>query len=126
MCEIWGRPIPDGGSIDILGVRTGTIPQPANIEVTNPKEVSGGRMGYRATTYKIYKDANGREIKRVAIKSGTYPARAARVLKKEEPTPTPVQPPVSTPTPAATPTPTPTPASTPVPSADPSGEEGGA
>ena len=126
VCEIWGRPIPDGGSIDILGVRTGTIPQPANIEVTNPKEVSGGRMGYRATTYKIYKDANGREIKRVAIKSGTYPARAARVLKKEEPIPTPVQPPVSTPTPAATPTPTPTPAPTPVPSADPSGEEGGA
>ena len=44
-------------------------------------------MGYRATTYKIYKDANGREIKRVAIKSGTYPARAARVLKRKSPPP---------------------------------------
>ncbi|MBE5780500.1 MAG: hypothetical protein E7328_01570, partial [Clostridiales bacterium] len=64
-CEIWGRPIPDGGSIDIVGVRTGTIPQPKDIEVTNEKDVSGGRMGHRCTTYKIYKDKDGKEIKRV-------------------------------------------------------------
>ena len=87
--EIWGRPLPDGMTVEILPVITGYIAQPADIEVTDPSQVSSGYSGCSFVTYRVYKDKDGNEIERVLMKKDYYPARAARVLKKEEPAPTP-------------------------------------
>ncbi len=111
--EVWGDPLPDGMTIDIVGEQTGTVPAPAGVQyVRDPKLVSKARAGKKSQTTKIWYDANGKEIKREIIHKNTYPAVAARVLAGSQPTKT------ETPQPTAKPTtnPTPTPApSTPAP-----------
>lgn len=116
--EIWGRPLPNGQTIDIVGVRTATVPHPTTpIYTTDPEKVRKGRDGQRSQTYKVYKDANGKEIKRVLIHSNYYRALAPRVLKTSEPSSAPVVNPTTRPTATPTPKPsaTPTPAATPAP-----------
>ena len=100
--EIWGRPLPDGKTIDIVGKKTGTIAKPAAIVGTNPELVFSGRTGYYSRTYKVWYDAEGKEIERVLIDKNTYPARAPYVLAAS--TTDPSASPGSTPDPTTAPT----------------------
>lgn len=111
--EVWGDPLPDGMSIDIVGEQIGTVPAPAGVQyVSDPKLVSKARNGKKSQTTKIWYDANGKEIKREIINKNTYPAVAARVLagsqpsKTQKPTTQPTQKPTQAPTQAPTQTPT--------------------
>jgi len=81
-CEVWGRPLPDGKRIEIAGKRTGTKAIPATIYSKDPSKVRSGRKGTYSKTYKIWYDANGKEINRELIDENLYPAFAPIKLKK--------------------------------------------
>lgn len=118
-CEVWGRPLPDGQYIEIVGRQTGTRAMPAAVTTTDPERVYSGKIGKYSRTYKVRYAADGTEITREMIDKTTYPARAPVVLAT--PTPDPSGGVTPTPDGGATPTPdggtasTP-PAATPTPS----------
>lgn len=82
--SIYGKQLPDGMSIKITSKKTATV-KPGdpkitvdkNMEPGTRKVVSSERNGYKATTYKVYLDKNGKEIKRVQLCKSNYPAARA-------------------------------------------------
>ena len=101
--EIWGKPLEDGMTIELEAVTTETIEfDPTPVYVTNEELVRPGRNGYKAEVYKVYRDKNGKEIKRVLAHRRTYAKSSPRELDpKLLPSPTPSA------TPGATTAPTP-------------------
>lgn len=101
--EIWGKPLEDGMTIELEAVTTETIEfDPTPVYVTNEELVRPGRNGYKAEVYKVYRDKNGKEIKRVLAHRSTYAKSSPRELDpKLLPSPTPSA------TPGATTAPTP-------------------
>lgn len=125
--EVWGRPLPNGMTIELESKRTAVIPAPAAVTVTDPKKVRSARNGQSCVVTRIYKDASGKVIKQDTLEKHTYRAFAAYVLATPTPapTPTPVAPttqPTQAPTQAPTSTPKPTVAPTPAPTAAPDGQ----
>ena len=88
--EVWGRPLPDGITIDIKGERTATVGIPSSPRyVTDPRQVGPGRVGYRSKTTKLWYDAEGNLIKSEVIHTNYYRPQPNRVLKGTDPTPDP-------------------------------------
>jgi vancomycin resistance protein YoaR len=100
-CEVWGRPLPDGMTIDITGRLVGTVDIPATVNYTDdPERVSAGRIGKYSRTYKIWYAADGKEIRREEISRHLYPARGPVYLLTPSPSPTEPPSPDPDPTPA--------------------------
>ncbi|MDL2224866.1 VanW family protein [Eubacteriales bacterium OttesenSCG-928-M02] len=92
--ELYGKPLADGQTISLEAKTVETIPHdPTPKIITDPKMVIKGRDGYVAELYKIYKDKNGKEIKREKVNTSRYNPASPRILQ-----------PVATPTPTPTPT----------------------
>ncbi len=102
-CEVWGRPLPNGQHIEIIGKQTGTIPMPEARTTTDTEMVFEGRIGKYSRTYKVWYATDGKEISRELISKHTYPAKAPVVLVEATPDPSGGE----TPTPAAESTPAP-------------------
>ncbi len=86
-CELWGRPLPDGQYIEIIGKQVGTKPMPGAVTTTDPEMVFSGRNGKYSRTYKVWYTADGTEISRELIDKTTYPAKAPVVLATPTPDP---------------------------------------
>ncbi len=118
--QIYGEPLPNGETIDIEVETTGYIGANTTVSyVPYSKQPRGtttevkARSGIKCTSYKIYKDADGNEIRRVKLFDDTYPAIAAKIYynpkdgdPSKSPSPSPTLSPSPTPdeTPEATPT----------------------
>jgi vancomycin resistance protein YoaR len=89
LCEIWGRPLPDGMTIDIVGKQTGSVAIPQAVVTTNASAASKGRAGKSSRTYKVYYDADGNELRREQISRHYYPAKAPVVYMPEAEAPKP-------------------------------------
>ena len=81
--EIYGRQLPDGQYIELVGEQVSTIgagttyvSDPSLPEGTQ-KKVSSGRTGYVYKSYKVWYDKDGNEVKRDAYFPSTYPAKSA-------------------------------------------------
>ena len=84
--EIYGLLPENGEYIKIEGKVTKTIPVPDPIYTRNPLLDSGqrvttseGRKGYKATTYRIYYTADGKEIRRETLCTSYYKESAPRI-----------------------------------------------
>lgn len=77
---VFGRLLEDGVSITLEGVRTGTVDYDTqyqlNLELYSgqTRVVQSGKEGYTATTYKIWWDAEGNEIRREELCKSRYQA----------------------------------------------------
>ncbi len=80
-CEIWGRPLPDGQYIDIVGKKVGSKGMPSVIYTEDPEKIRDGRGGKYSETYKVWYAADGTEISRELIDENLYPALAPIMLK---------------------------------------------
>ena len=75
---IFGKLLPNGESITIEGVQTGTVDYPTEHQVSftmaggTSKVIQKGKKGYTATSYKIRWDANGRQISREELCKSRY------------------------------------------------------
>lgn len=77
---VFGRLLEDGVSITLEGVRTGTVDYDTQYQLNmelysgQTRVVQSGKVGYTATTYKIWWDAEGNEIRREEMCKSTYQA----------------------------------------------------
>lgn len=127
VAEIYGQPLPDGQTIDLDVVTHEVIKPGPTIYVADreipvgQKEVWAARTGYRCTSYAVYYDKDGNEIRRKKLFDDYYrpyaeevhmnPADLENGKPKPPATPTPAPTPVDTPAPVEpTPTPAPDPA----------------
>jgi len=76
--EVYGTPLPNGESINLLTVKTDTVPAPDTLTYTPSNAVKPGTTetvkphdGVKATTYKLYMKA-GQEISRVILHKDYY------------------------------------------------------
>ena len=83
--EIYGRLLPDGQYIELVGEHVRTI-SPSTIYVADPnlpigtqEQTVSGRTGYDYASYKVWYDKDGNEIKRDSYFSSHYPCRDAEV-----------------------------------------------
>ncbi len=118
--QIYGEPLPNGEKIDIEVETTATIGANREVSyVSYSKQKPGtttevkARNGIRCTSYKVYKDANDKEVRRVKLFDDYYPPVAAKIYynpndgdPSKSPSPSPTLTP--TPTPDVTPTQAPT------------------
>ena len=81
--EIFGRLLPDGQYIELVGEHVRTI-SPSTTYVNDPnlpageqKKTQSGRTGYDYKSYKVWYDKDGNEIKRDPYFSSHYPCRNA-------------------------------------------------
>ena len=81
--EIFGRLLPDGQYIELVGEHVRTI-SPSTTYVNDPnlpageqKKTQSGRTGYDYKSYKVWYDKDGNEIKREPYFSSHYPCRNA-------------------------------------------------
>ena len=81
--EIFGRLLPDGQYIELVGDHVRTI-SPSTTYVNDPnlpageqKKTQSGRTGYDYKSYKVWYDKDGNEIKRDPYFSSHYPCRNA-------------------------------------------------
>ncbi|MBR5418367.1 MAG: VanW family protein [Clostridiales bacterium] len=81
--EIFGRLLPDGQYIELVGEHVRTI-SPSTTYVNDPslpagqqKKTTSGRTGYDYKSYKVWYDKDGNEIKRDPYFSSHYPCRNA-------------------------------------------------
>lgn len=112
VCKIFGEPLPDGQTIT-LEAKVVSTTKMAVEKTTDASKVQAGRDGYVAETYKIYKDKNGKEVKRTKYSTSVYPTQKKIELEKSDSTPSPSASSddtktSSTPKPSSTATPTPT------------------
>ena len=83
--EIYGRPLPDGQHIELVGelVReiapTTVYVADASMAVGTKSTTTGSRTGYDYKSYKVWYDADGNEIKRDEYFPSHYPARNAEI-----------------------------------------------
>jgi vancomycin resistance protein YoaR len=81
--EIYGRLLPDGQRIELVGEQVRTISPGTNyvsdssLPAGTQKKVSSGRTGYVYKSYKVWYDKDGNEIKRDDYFPSTYPAKSA-------------------------------------------------
>ncbi len=81
--EIYGRQLPDGQKIELVGEQVSTISPGTNyvsdssLPAGTQKKVSSGRTGYVYKSYKVWYDKDGNEVKRDTYFPSTYPAKAA-------------------------------------------------
>lgn len=77
---VFGRLLEDGVTITLEGVRTGTIDYDTQYQLSfelysgQTRVVQSGKKGYTATTYKIWWDAQGNEIRREELCKSRYQA----------------------------------------------------
>lgn len=77
---IFGKLLPEGMSITVEGVKTGTVDYKTEYQMSfllpsgQTKVLQQGKKGYKATAYKIWWDANGNELKREELCKSTYQA----------------------------------------------------
>lgn len=77
---VFGRMLENGETITLEGVRTGTVDYDTkyqmNLELYSgqTRVVQNGKQGYTATTYKIWWDAQGNEIRREELCKSRYQA----------------------------------------------------
>ncbi|MBR5974847.1 MAG: VanW family protein [Clostridiales bacterium] len=83
--EIYGRLLPDGQYIELVGEHVRTI-SPSTVYVADPtlpvgeqKTTTSGRTGYDYASYKVWYDKDGNEIKRESYFSSHYPCRDVEV-----------------------------------------------
>lgn len=75
---IFGKLLPNGMSITVEGVKTGTVDYKTEYQMSffmasgQKKVIQKGKKGYKATAYKIWWDANGNELKREELCKSTY------------------------------------------------------
>jgi len=120
--QIYGEPLPDGQTIDIEVETTATIrPSQEVTYVSYTKQKAGtttevkARNGIRCTSYKIYKDKNGKEINKVKLFNDYYPPVSPKIYYN----PADGNPSLLSPSPSPTVSPTPTAAITQAPTATP-------
>ena len=83
--EIYGRPLPDGQTIELVGefVReiapTTVYVADATMAVGTRSTTTGSRTGYDYKSYKVWYDADGNEIKKEEYFPSHYPARNAEI-----------------------------------------------
>ena len=84
--EIYGLLPENGEYIKIEGKVTKTIPMPDPVYTRNPLldsgqrvTVSEGRKGYKATTYRIYYSADGKELRRETLCTSHYKEAAPKI-----------------------------------------------
>ncbi|MBR4778026.1 MAG: VanW family protein [Lachnospiraceae bacterium] len=78
--EVYGRPLPDGMTIKLVGETLSTV-YPEKVEYVADSSMSVGstvterssHAAIKATSYKVYYDAEGNEIKREQYFSSSYP-----------------------------------------------------
>ncbi|MBP5416465.1 MAG: VanW family protein [Clostridiales bacterium] len=81
--EIYGRKLPDGQRIELVGEQVRTISpgtsyvSDSSLPAGTQKKVSSGRTGYVYKSYKVWYDKDGNEIKKEDYFPSTYPARSA-------------------------------------------------
>lgn len=81
--EIYGRKLPDGQHIELVGEQVRTISpgtsyvSDSSLPAGTQKKVSSGRTGYVYKSYKVWYDKDGNEIKKEDYFPSTYPARSA-------------------------------------------------
>lgn len=86
--EIYGQMLSDGQSIDLYSEVTKTIKPPDEILYTLDESLPEGtrkagrqkRTGYVVDTYKVYKDAEGNELRREKLWTTTYRATQEEIL----------------------------------------------
>ena len=77
---VFGRLLEDGVTITLEGVRTGTVDYDTEYQLNmslysgQTRVVQSGKEGYTATTYKIWWDAQGNEIRREELCKSRYQA----------------------------------------------------
>ena len=83
--EIYGRLLPDGQYIELVGEHVRTI-SPSTVYVADPnlpvgtqEQTTSGRTGYDYASYKVWYDKDGNEIKKDPYFSSHYPCRDAVV-----------------------------------------------
>jgi len=84
--EIYGRPLPDGQTIELVGEQVRVI-EPSGTEyiadsslpIGTKEYTKSSRTGYDYNSYKVYYDKDGNEINRVEYFPSHYPMRNAEV-----------------------------------------------
>ena len=83
--EIYGRPLPDGQTIELVGELVREI-APTTVYVADPtmaigtkSTTTGSRTGYDYKSYKVWRDADGNEIKKEEYFPSHYPVRNAEI-----------------------------------------------
>ena len=84
--EIYGKLFPDGNYIEITQKVTRKIDAPEPVRTYNPSlargeevVVSEARKGYHAIAYRVYKDKDGNELKKVELCRSYYKEAAAKI-----------------------------------------------
>lgn len=97
--EIYGQPLPDDMTIEMLSVDVEVEAYDPDdvVVVDDPSLTRKGRNKYVTEAWKIYKDKNGNEIKRVKANTSTYKGSKPYVLATPTPSPTPSEEPETTP-----------------------------
>lgn len=85
-CEIYGKLFDNGGYIKIEAQTTKTIAPPAPVYTYNPAlgpgkfvVISDQRTGYKASAYRVYYNASGKEVNRELLCNSYYKEAAAKV-----------------------------------------------
>ena len=77
---VFGKLLDDGVTITLEGVKTGPVDYTTEYQMNfelysgQTRLVQNGKKGYKATTYKIWWDANGNELRRSELCKSTYQA----------------------------------------------------
>ncbi|MBQ9989290.1 MAG: VanW family protein [Clostridia bacterium] len=87
--DIYGRPVENGMTIELLSVDVSITPfDPLDVVyVTDEELVRNGRNRYVSEAWKVYKDATGKEVKRVKANTSTYAGSKPYVLEPVSPSP---------------------------------------
>ncbi|MGI6005252.1 MAG: VanW family protein [Christensenellales bacterium] len=115
---VYGRPLPDGQTITMESVITGSFGPPAPKVTVDPNMEPGKQetkvtalTGQHVDVYKVVKDKDGKVISRTLDHKDTYPARQAQIVKgPDKPAETPAPSPSPKPSPSPSPDPSPPPA----------------
>lgn len=109
--DIYGQPLRDGMTIEVLSVDKEHIPfDPLDVVYVMDEDlVRNGHDYYVTEAWKIYKDKDGKELYRKKANTSVYSGNKPYMLDPMTPTPDPSASPGLSPTPGTSPTGTPTP-----------------
>jgi vancomycin resistance protein YoaR len=91
VAEIYGCPLQNGMVIELVSIDKVHIPfDPLVIvKVADPNQVRKGRDYYKSEVWKIYRDANGKEIRRERVNTSVYKGNPPHELDLSTPSPSP-------------------------------------